>query len=38
MVRKLLVLLAMLAGSLQLNAQIYTIGTGTTPTTILNLP
>ena len=33
MVRKLLVLLAMLAGSLQLSAQVYTIGTGTTPTT-----
>ncbi|MBM3433969.1 MAG: PKD domain-containing protein [Bacteroidetes bacterium] len=33
MVRKLLVLLAMLAGSLQLSAQVFTIGTGTTPTT-----
>ncbi|MFM8565038.1 MAG: hypothetical protein ACKOBQ_02695, partial [Bacteroidota bacterium] len=33
MVRKLLVLLAMLAGSLQLSAQVFTIGNGTTPTT-----
>ena len=33
MVRKLLVLLAVLAGSLQLSAQVFTIGTGTTPTT-----
>jgi hypothetical protein len=32
MVRKLLVLLAVLAGSLQLSAQVFTIGSGTTPT------